>query len=65
MNGQAIFVGALLMTLVEFLVLLVTNPKAFIELHKSQREHDKERADRVGKAVNGAASIAAKLLKRK
>lgn len=55
--GQAIFVGALVLTLLAFLYLLVTNPGMFIELHKSQREHEKERAARMEKAVKGGVSL--------
>lgn len=65
MTGQMIFVGALLLTLVAFLVLLVMNPKAFIDVAKQGQEQQKQSFDLMGKAIGGAASIAGRFLNRK
>lgn len=65
MNGQTIFVGALVLTLVAFLWLLVTNPALFFKMYKKQCDENEARGKRIGNAVKGAASIAERLLKRK
>lgn len=64
MDGGQIFLVATLVTLGAFLWLLVTNPKAFIDLYKASEDANAKRAERVGKAGNWLLE-AAKLFRKK
>lgn len=62
--GLWIIIGILVLYVLAYLWLLVTNPEAALKLGKQGQEQQKQSFDLMGKAIGGAANIASKFLKK-